>query len=164
MSAGPEVRTLRPEDLKAAVRMRTELWPEEAEDHEVELLRFLRGEPLLGSAYLAAFPRTVLVAELDGAPRGLAEVGVRSFADGCYDGLPVAYLEGWFVDRSVRGRGVGRALLEAAFDWARSKGCTEMASDVEPDNDPSLRAHAKLGFEEVGRAVLFRRRLVNDSR
>jgi predicted GNAT superfamily acetyltransferase len=50
---------------------------------------------------------------------------------------------------------VGAALVRAAEDWAGARGYLELASDAELDNFDSQRAHASLGFVEVGRAVLF---------
>ncbi|HEX8851962.1 MAG TPA: GNAT family N-acetyltransferase, partial [Pyrinomonadaceae bacterium] len=89
---------------------------------------------------------------------GFAELSVRSYAEGCDSGR-VAYLEGWFVESTHRGRGVGRALVAAAEDWGRTLGCTEFASDTELDNRSSAAAHVALGFEEVDRIICFRKTL-----
>ena len=89
---------------------------------------------------------------------GFAEVGERPYADGC-DTSPVAYLEGWYVNLAWRGRGVGRALIEAAVQWARERGYREMGSDALLEEVGSQRAHEALGFEEVERAVRYRRTL-----
>src|SRR5204863_3252567 len=53
------------------------------------------------------------------------EVDLRSHADGCNPSRPVGYIEGWYVAQSYRTRGIGRKLLAAAEDWARSQGCIE---------------------------------------
>jgi len=50
---------------------------------------------------------------------------------------------GWYVEPEHQPRGVGRALIDAAEDWARSQDCTEIASDTWIDNEPS-RAHTRL--------------------
>jgi aminoglycoside 6'-N-acetyltransferase I len=63
------------------------------------------------------------------------------------------------VDAEYRNKGIGRALVTAAEEWARSKGSTEMASDAELGNDPSLSAHLKLGYEETSRLVHLRKEL-----
>ncbi|MBL8062416.1 MAG: GNAT family N-acetyltransferase, partial [Anaerolineales bacterium] len=67
--------------------------------------------------------------------------------------------EGWFVYPEMRGKGIAGALTQAAEDWARGKGCTEMASDTWLDNEASIRAHLKMGYFEVERLVHFVKQL-----
>ena len=69
------------------------------------------------------------------------------------------YIEGWYVDPDVRRQGIGRALVEAAESWARSKGCRQMASDAELWNEVSHRAHGALGYQKTGRLMLFKKDL-----
>jgi aminoglycoside 6'-N-acetyltransferase I len=73
--------------------------------------------------------------------------------------MPVPHVEGWYVEPSARGRGVGRALMQAAEEWARRHGYRELGSDTEPWNADSLAAHAHCGFQETGRLVKFRKML-----
>jgi GNAT superfamily N-acetyltransferase len=42
----------------------------------------------------------------------------------------VGFVEGWFVREPFRNRGVGRELMRAAEQWARARGCREMASEI----------------------------------
>jgi aminoglycoside 6'-N-acetyltransferase I len=108
---------------------------------------------------LASDTEEVFVAERpDGGLCGFLEASLRSQADGC-DTTPVGYIEGWYVDPDVRRQGIGRALVEAAEAWARSKGCRQMASDAELWNEVSHRAHGALGYEETARLVLFKKDL-----
>lgn len=112
-------------------------------------------------AWLARPGGVVLIAiESTGRNRviGFAEVGTRSVADGC-ESNPVAYLEGWFVDAKCRRRGIGAALMQAAEDWSRARGLREFASDAELENKLSQKAHRALGFKEVGRSVLYLKKL-----
>lgn len=44
-------------------------------------------------------------------------------------------------------------------EWARSQGCTELASDTEADNAASAAAHRALGFEEAAVVRCFRKSL-----
>jgi len=99
----------------------------------------------------------VFVAEReDGSIAGFVEVGARPYADGC-DTSPVGYIEAWYVDPDVRRGGYGRALLEAAEDWARTRGYREMASDAQLNNEISHAAHHRAGYAEVDRIVQFRK-------
>lgn len=66
--------------------------------------------------------REVLVAESDGSVVGWIGIRVETtFVEGFG-----ADLEGLVVDESVRSRGIGKLLLEAAESWARERGCSEM--------------------------------------
>ena len=72
---------------------------------------------------------------------------------------PVPYIEGWWVDPDLRGSGVGRALVSAVERWCRDHGYRELGSDVELDNDVSLRAHPALGFRAYSQLQFFRKKL-----
>jgi aminoglycoside 6'-N-acetyltransferase I len=50
-------------------------------------------------------------------------------------------------------------LVFAAEDWAKRRGCTEMASDAELGNEMSLAAHTQLGYQETSRLVHLRKEL-----
>ena len=63
-----------------------------------------------------------------------------------------------FIERHYRHFNAA-TLVEAAEAWARERGHTEIASDTDPDNRTSIAAHRALGYEEVGRAVCFRKPL-----
>ncbi len=126
------------------------LWPEGAENHGPEIDRFLAGH--------AAEPRAVMVAAEGGTLVGFAELSIRPCAEGCATDR-VAYLEGWFVREERRGEGIGRAMLAASEDWARSSGCAEFASDTALDNGASIDAHLACGFEDAGIVRCFRKEL-----
>jgi aminoglycoside 6'-N-acetyltransferase I len=125
--------------------MRVLLWPEHAaEDLAADL-----------DSMLADALSPVFVAEREaGGLCGLLEAGTRRYADGCSTS-PVGYIEGWYVDADVRGMGIGRHLVSAAEAWAREQGLREMASDALISNEPSLKAHLALGYEEKERLVHF---------
>ena len=146
------VRPAAPRDAAAWLQLRHALWPEGSEaEHRDAIDRFFAGD--------GWEPLAVLLAE-DGAgcPVGLAELSIRAYAEGCRSDR-VAYLEGWFVVPNARRSGVGRALIAAAEEWGRSQGCTEFASDAQPDNEDSVAAHRALGFAEVGLVRCFRKDL-----
>jgi ribosomal protein S18 acetylase RimI-like enzyme len=62
---------------------------------------------------------------------------------------PCALIEELVVDRKARRQGVGRALIEAAIDWARAQGCSEVEISTDTDNLPAQAFYRKLGFESV---------------
>jgi aminoglycoside 6'-N-acetyltransferase I len=146
------IRTARPHDAPALCAFRCALWPDGSEaEHGEELEAFFRGE---GREPLAVF----VAEDGDGRPVGFCEVSIHPYAEGCRTDR-VGYLEGWYVAPAARGGGVGRALVEAAEDWAREQGCTEFASDAAADNDLSRAAHEALGFTEAGLIRCFRKDL-----
>jgi aminoglycoside 6'-N-acetyltransferase I len=149
------VRPASPADRDQLARLREALWPETpASQHAREL------EPILAGKTPGLMPLINFVAEsADGRLVGFAEVDLRSHADGCNPEQPVGYLEGWYVVEEARRSGLGRRLLSAAEDWARSHGCVEMASDTWMDNEVSQVSHAALGFEVVDRCVHYRKTL-----
>jgi len=73
-------------------------------------------------------------------------------------------LEDIFVEAEARGTGLGKALVEAAFERARERGCARMELDVNEANAAALTLYESLGFEAWsdppgGRNLLMRRRL-----
>ena len=149
------IRQAGPADRDQLAQLREALWPETpAAAHARELA------PILASDTPGAMPLMNFVAETaDGRLTGFVEVDLRSRADGCDPARPVGYLEGWYVAEECRRSGVGRRLLQAAEDWARSHGCVEMASDTWIDNERSQSCHEALGFEVVDRCVHYRKAL-----
>lgn len=146
------VRLAKRNDAAAWLQLRRALWPGGSErEHRQEIDRFFAGP--------AREPLAVLLAEDGaGAPLGFVELSIRAHAEGCRTDR-VAYLEGWFVVPTARRHGVGRALIAAAEEWGRSQGCSEFASDAQPDNDVSTIAHSSVGFTEVGLLRCFRKDL-----
>ena len=72
---------------------------------------------------------------------------------------PVGYLEGIFVKEEYRKQGIAGALLHECEKWAKSKGCSEFASDCELTNTQSLDFHLAVGFSEANRIICFTKKL-----
>jgi aminoglycoside 6'-N-acetyltransferase I len=149
------IRLAQPSDHDQLLRFRQALWPKSpAEEHAQELTLILEGKAPV------TMPLIILVAEVSNRIlAGFLEVDLRSHADGCNPARPVGFIEGWYVAENQRHRGIGRKLLAAAEDWARSQGCVEIASDTWIDNEVSQRVHEALGYEVVDRCVHYRKRL-----
>lgn len=94
----------------------------------------------------------------DGRLGGFAELALRDGVDGAARET-TAFLEGWFVEPDLRGRGWGRKLIAAAGRWARARGMVELASDAELDNAAGIAAHRATGFRETFRVVQFIKRV-----
>jgi aminoglycoside 6'-N-acetyltransferase I len=148
-----KVRCATKKDADAWLAIRVTLWPEASADElRAEVAAFFAGDARPN------LPECVFVAERDGVLVGLLELSLRPYADGC-DSSPVPFIEGWYVAPEARRKGVGGALVRAAEEWAVAHGYNEMASDALLDNRVSEHAHAALGFEEVERAIRFRKSL-----
>jgi len=142
-----KVRAFRDADWPEWLRMSVALFPDEDVGEIEKGMRQMRERP----------DYAVFLAERDdGSISGFVEVGSRSYADGC-ETFPVGYIEAWYVDPDVRRGGYGRALFKAAEEWARGQGFTEMGSDALLDNEVSHAAHRRIGYDEVGRVVQFRK-------
>ena len=144
------VRPVAEKDLSEWFRLRRKLWDATSDDdHQAEMLDILDHTDT----------QLVVVADAgDGNLAGFLEASIRPFVEDC-ESDNVGYLEGWFVDPEYRRRGLGRALVTSAEEWARGKGSTEMASDAEIGNEQSLTAHVRLGYEETSRLVHLRKEL-----
>jgi aminoglycoside 6'-N-acetyltransferase I len=143
------IREVVESDRNHWVRLREALWPGSLSDHDTETRKYFEERPKAP---------IIFVAEADGRLVGFLELDFRKYAPGCRSS-PVPFIEGWYVEPALQGRGIGRALVEAAEAHARAAGHQEIASDVELENTGSLAAHRALGYEEIERIVCFRRSL-----
>jgi aminoglycoside 6'-N-acetyltransferase I len=145
------VRPIGEDDINEWFRLRKLLWDESTDaEHKAEMM----------DIYEHTDSQLVLVAQLEnGRLVGFLEASIRPFVEDCHTDH-VGYLEGWFVEEDFRRYGIGRKLVKSAENWAKNKGCEEMASDAEVGNDSSLRAHLNLGYEETSRLVHLRKDLV----
>src|SRR5437868_4217653 len=112
-----KIRPYRDEDWSEYLRMSVALFPDYSASDLAKGMKEFRARP----------DAEVFLAERgDGSIAGFVEVGSRPYADGC-ETSPVGYVEAWYVDPDLRRSGYGRALLQAAEIWARSRGFPEMA-------------------------------------
>lgn len=146
-----KVRPLEARDRSAWAAMRADLWPDEDPDQlGHQTLMHFSDKPLSEAVFICE--------DLDSAPCGFLELGLRPYAEGCTSS-PVPFVEGWYVKPGARHKGAGRALMAAAEHWALLRNFTEIASDTQLNNAQSQGAHAALGYEEVERLVTFRKSL-----
>lgn len=62
---------------------------------------------------------------------------------------PCALIEELVVDKEARRQGIGRALIQAALDWAKVQGCSEVKVSTEADNVKAQAFYRRLGFESL---------------
>lgn len=145
------LRPARETDRHSWERMREALWPSLPGRHAQDIERYFAGE--------LREPLEVFLAFDDhGEAVGLIELSIKAYAEGCVTDR-VAFVEGWYVEPTARGKGMGAALVAAAESWARSQGCVELGSDAEVDNLASAAAHRAVGFEETGVIRCFKKAL-----
>ena len=137
------------EDLGELTRLAKILWPEET-DHDLQ------------TTFKETFyrPNEISIKALDGDKMvGIAIFSIRSeYVEGS-EASPTGYLEAIIVDESARGKGVANALLENGIEWCKGRGCRQLGSDVELDNEVSQAFHQKSGFREVNRLVCYIREI-----
>jgi ribosomal protein S18 acetylase RimI-like enzyme len=95
-----------------------------------------RAAPLIES-------REVTVLFVGEGPDGFAQL---RFRPSLYTGALDAYLEELYVVPERRGRGLGRALLEAAMDHARERGAARMDLNTSVDDAAALALYESSGF------------------
>ena len=76
------------------------------------------------------------------------------------DGAPIVRLYDVFVEPEARGVGIGEALLQLVFDWAREQGAGAIDSVVLPGNREGKNFFERFGL--VARAIHVYRALDND--
>ena len=136
-------------DFLMITELACQLWP----DNTVEGMCEAYAELITKSD--AAF----FLAYAEQSPVGFAQCQLRyDYVEGT-DSSPVGYLEGIYVADGYRKQGVAKELLSACETWAKSKGCTEFASDCELENVHSLQFHLNVGFEEANRIICFTKKL-----
>ena len=143
------IRQAEIKDLAILAELACRLWPH----HRAEELRAEYAETIekTDAVCFLAFAQETAV--------GFAQCQLRrDYVEGT-DSSPVGYLEGIFVADGCRKQGVAKALLAACESWARTKGCSEFASDCELGNSQSLQFHLRVGFAEANRIICFTKKL-----
>lgn len=75
------------------------------------------------------------------------------------EGAPSAWVEDVVVQEDWRGQGLGRALLDAVLDWARSQGAVRAQLLADLDNTPALAFYDRVGWQPTRLAA--RRRMLD---
>nr|AHN92764.1 N-acetyltransferase GCN5 [uncultured bacterium DCM008Kan01] len=136
-------------DLPVLAELACWLWPH----HTTQEMQADLGE------IMAKPDAAFFLAYVDKTAIGFAQCQLRhDYVEGT-ESSPVGYLEGIYVAEEFRKQGIARVLLTACECWAKTKGCTEFASDCELSNVQSLQFHLNVGFEEANRIICFTKKL-----
>lgn len=101
-------------------------------------------DPVIRDALGGARDGTVsFVAE---GPAGIDGVVCVSTTEDYFTHEPVAHVEVLAVDPGARGRGVARALMEAAESWARAQGFARISLNVWVQNERARGLYEHLGY------------------
>jgi GNAT superfamily N-acetyltransferase len=87
-----------------------------------------------------------IVAELNGIVIGMltAQTNISTVEGGI-----AAVLEDMVIDKSLRGKGIGKSLMQAMEQWAKEKGITRLQLLADKTNSPALAYYNKLGWTET---------------
>jgi GNAT superfamily N-acetyltransferase len=136
-------------DLPAMAELLGALFTLEADfrpdrDKQLHGLRLIHDSPALGRLFVVR--------------RGGAVVGMANalITVSTAQGTRVALLEDVVLRDDVRGRGLGRRLVEHVCTWAKAEGMTRVTLLADKDNAPALAFYEGLGFEAS--AMVVRRR------
>ncbi len=106
---------------------------------------------------IAADPEGVLVAELDGQVVGY----ITTIVD---ETTGIGRIPNLAVDASCQGRGVGKALINAALDRFREKGMEYAKIETLATNEVGSSLYPKAGFEELVRQIHYFMRMEDAKR
>jgi ribosomal protein S18 acetylase RimI-like enzyme len=96
---------------------------------------------------LAAHPTACAWLAFDGKEAVGVCIGFTGFST--FHARPLLNIHDLAVLATHRGRGIGRALLTAAEEMARSRGFDKLTLEVQEDNLPARRLYERCGFRDV---------------
>jgi RimJ/RimL family protein N-acetyltransferase len=112
--------------------------------------RYIGAEAPLDRAANEAMYRQWLASDANAVTLAVDDTGRIVGSLGAQLAHGVVHLGMW-VAADQRGRGVGRALLDACIDWARQRGAHKVALEAWPHNTAALRLYERVGFVLEGR-------------
>ncbi len=133
-----EVRPIRPEDAEAHIALFRRLSPQDIRYRFFSMLRDLAPEQIARLTQVDYDREMAFVAVLGAQTVGVARL-VRE-PPGTEAEFAIV------VDAAMKGRGLGRHLMQRLFDWAASQGITAINGQVLADNAPMLAFVKRLGF------------------
>ena len=154
----PTVRVAGPEDATVVARLLAEF-----RDHEG------RDWPTSPAAMRAGVERLIERDDVEYLLAGDPALGVAElrYRHGLWLDAEDCELEDLFVREEAQGQGLGRALVAAAIERARARGCRRIQLDTAEENVPAISLYESLGFRsgggEPGRYGIFMRRRIAEN-
>lgn len=138
------IRPIRPEDAEAHAALFNRLTPEDVRFRFFNALRRLSPEQVARMTQVDYGREMAFVAVRD-SPEGVPgeTVGAARLVREPHTDLGEFAI---LVEAAMRGRGIGRRLMEKLITWAREQGMTEIVGQVLADNAPMLAFMRRLGF------------------
>ena len=143
------IREAKPEDVPLIFQLIKELAEYEKLTHEVVADETILRETLFGDKKYAE----ILIAEYDGEPAGQA-LFFHNYST--FIGRPGIYLEDIYIRPSLRGKGIGKALLRSLVKLAKDRNCGRVEWAVLDWNEPSIQFYKKLGAVPMDEWTVFR--------
>jgi diamine N-acetyltransferase len=147
----PRIRAAEPGDVPALSALAKRTWADAFGDGvsaDVEASELEEGR---SEAYFAGASRekTILVAEENGVLLGYVEFGDVTIPE--VQARPGDQsVHRLYVETALQGRGLGRALLEAALQHPRLANASRVFLDVWDENRRAVRLYESVGFQRVG--------------
>lgn len=133
------------EYLDHLTEMGIDLWPENNFEE-------LRKE---FSSLIHSSKDKVLLYIINEKPVAFIHISIRNdYVEGS-NTSPTGYVEGIYVSPHLRRTGISKVLLQEGEAWLKSKGCTQIGSDIEQQNETSYLFHTQVGFKEANRLIAF---------
>lgn len=149
-----QIRRARPEDAKAIAELARAFqgvsidWLIEQKFGLIEGTNWFERKSRALEAEVLAEPESALVAEVDGR--------IVGFVTTRYDSrLRVGHIPNLAVAEDFQGKGIGKKLMQAAYELLRDKGAKWLAIETLTVNERGQRFYPKLGFEEVARKIYY---------
>ena len=147
------IRPYQPQDLETLKRLTIESFEGIAVDQTIEKAHGILGgrdwrwrKTRAVDEDVTVNPAGVFVAEVDGSVVGYISTRVdREASKGRIPNLA--------VDGAMRGRGLGRKLIEQALDYCRREGMAFVMIETMENNPVGQRLYPSCGFVEVGRQI-----------
>jgi GNAT superfamily N-acetyltransferase len=99
-------------------------------------LQLLLGNPAQGQIFVARHPQAGVVGMVS------AQLVISTAM-----GAPSAWIEDMVLRDEFRGQGLGKSLLDAAAEWAKTKGAKRIQLVADADNAPALEFYKHLGWQ-----------------